>query len=174
MDLIRDFKDPGREYSVLAFWFLNGELKKERLAWQIGQMVEKGVYGGFMHPRAYLKTPYLEDEWWDAVGVCVEESRKQGFAPWLYDEYAWPSGTAGSTFEYGFQKPSRILSRGRDNMAKGLWAVKKDAGNRDCGNEGAGNEGAGNEGGGSQGGGNQGAANPDAANPEDKLSLIHI
>lgn len=78
-----------------------------------------------MHPRAYLKTPYLEDEWWDAVGVCVEESRKQGFAPWLYDEYAWPSGTAGSTFEYGFQKPSRILSRGRDNMAKGLWAVKK-------------------------------------------------
>ena len=173
MDLIRDFKDPGREYSVLAFWFLNGELKKERLAWQIGQMVEKGVYGGFMHPRAYLKTPYLEDEWWDAVGVCVEESRKQGFAPWLYDEYAWPSGTAGSTFEYGFQKPSRILSRGRDNMAKGLWAVKKDAGNRDCGNEGAGNEGAGNEGGGSQGGGsqgggNQGAANPDAANPEDK------
>ncbi len=130
MDLIRDFKDPGREYSVLAFWFLNGELKKERLAWQIGQMVEKGVYGGFMHPRAYLKTPYLEDEWWDAVGVCVEESRKQGFAPWLYDEYAWPSGTAGSTFEYGFQKPSRILSRGRDNMAKGLWAVKKDAGNR--------------------------------------------
>ena len=44
MDLIRDFKDPGREYSVLAFWFLNGELKKERLAWQIGQMVEKGVY----------------------------------------------------------------------------------------------------------------------------------
>ena len=168
MDLIRDFKDPGREYSVLAFWFLNGELKKERLAWQIGQMVEKGVYGGFMHPRAYLKTPYLEDEWWDAVGVCVEESRKQGFAPWLYDEYAWPSGTAGSTFEYGFQKPSRILSRGRDNMAKGLWAVKKDAGNRGCGNEGAGNEGGGNQGGGNQGGESQGGANPDAANPEDK------
>ena len=46
MDLIRDFKDPGREYSVLAFWFLNGELKKERLAWQIGQMVEKRVFQG--------------------------------------------------------------------------------------------------------------------------------
>ena len=110
---------------MLAFWFLNGELKKERLAWQIGQMVEKGVYGGFMHPRAYLKTPYLEDEWWDAVGVCVEESRKQGFAPWLYDEYAWPSGTAGSTFEYGFQKPSRILSRGRDKHGKGTLGGEK-------------------------------------------------
>jgi hypothetical protein len=127
MDLIHDFKDPGREYSVLAFWFLNGELEKERLAWQIDQMVEKGVYGGFMHPRAYLKTPYLEKPWWDAIGACVEEARKQGFTPWLYDEYAWPSGTAGSTFEYGFQKPSRILSRGRDNMAKGLYAVKRKA-----------------------------------------------
>ena len=81
MDLIRDFKDPGREYSVLAFWFLNGELKKERLAWQIGQMVEKGVYGGFMHPRAYLKTPYLEDEWWDAVGVCVRSPGNRDLLP---------------------------------------------------------------------------------------------
>lgn len=142
MDLIHDFKDPGREYSVLAFWFLNGELEKERLARQIGQMVEKGVYGGFLHPRAYLKTPYLEDRWWDAVGACVEESRKQGFAPWLYDEYAWPSGTAGSTFEYGFQKPSRILSRGRDNMAKGLRVVKREAGEMGCGNKDVGKPGA--------------------------------
>ena len=51
MDLIRDFKDPGREYSVLAFWFLNGELKKERLAWQIGQMVEKRRVRGLHAPQ---------------------------------------------------------------------------------------------------------------------------
>ena len=44
MDLIRDFKDPGREYSVLAFWFLNGELKKERLAWQIGKRRVRGLH----------------------------------------------------------------------------------------------------------------------------------
>lgn len=121
MELLRELKEPDRKYSLLAFWFLNGELKEDQLRWQIGQMVEKGVYGGFLHPRAYLKTQYLEKEWWDAVSVCVEEGKKQGFYPWLYDEYAWPSGTAGSTFDYGFQKPSRILSQGSANMAKGLY-----------------------------------------------------
>ena len=62
MDLIRDFKDPGREYSVLAFWFLNGELKKERLAWQIGQMVEKGVYGKDSRAGA-APWPYIQGPW---------------------------------------------------------------------------------------------------------------
>ena len=87
MDLIRDFKDPGREYSVLAFWFLNGELKKERLAWQIGQMVEKGGVRGLHAPRPTLRLLIWRMSGGTLSGVCVEESRKQGFAPWLYDEY---------------------------------------------------------------------------------------
>ncbi len=140
MDIISQFREPDRKYSVLAFWFLSGKLEAEKLRWQIDEMVDKGVYGGFMHPRAYLETPYLEQEWWDAIGACVDEARKTGFSAWIYDEYAWPSGTAGSTFEYGFQKPSRTLAMGRENMAKGLYAkrfiteeeVKKDRNTDDC------------------------------------------
>ena len=124
MDIISQFREPDRKYSVLAFWFLSGKLEAEKLRWQIDEMVDKGVYGGFMHPRAYLETPYLEQEWWDAIGACVDEARKTGFSAWIYDEYAWPSGTAGSTFEYGFQKPSRTLAMGRENMAKGLYAKR--------------------------------------------------
>ncbi len=122
MDFIKNFRQPDKEYSVLAFWFLNGELEEEKLKHQISEMVEKGVYGGFMHPRAYLKTPYLEKEWWEAILTCITKAKELGFAPWLYDEYAWPSGTAGSTFDYGYQKPSRILAEGKVNMAKGLYA----------------------------------------------------
>ena len=114
------FSDPPREYSGLAFWFWNGTLEPEKLKKQIRMMEEQGIYGAFMHARAYLKTPYLEKEWWDAVQACVEEGERIGFHPWLYDEYAWPSGTAGSTFEYGYQKPSAILSKGPQNMAREL------------------------------------------------------
>ena len=114
------FSDPPREYSGLAFWFWNGTLEPEKLKKQIRMMEEQGIYGAFMHARAYLRTPYLEKEWWDAVQACVEEGERIGFHPWLYDEYAWPSGTAGSTFEYGYQKPSVILSKGPQNMAKEL------------------------------------------------------
>ena len=55
MDLIRDFWDPGREYSDAGLpWFLNGELKRERLAWQIGQMVEKRCVRGLHAPQGLL------------------------------------------------------------------------------------------------------------------------
>ena len=112
--------EPEKTYSAAAFWFLNGRLEKERLKHQIDEMADQGVYQAFMHPRAYLVTPYLEEEWWDAIGACVTHAARTGFLSWLYDEYAWPSGTAGSTFEFCDQKPSRVLAKGRVNMAKSV------------------------------------------------------
>lgn len=120
MNWMKQFQNPPREYSAVPLWFWNGTLEPDRLRWQIDEMVDKGIYGAFMHARAYLKTPYLEQEWWDAVEACVDEGKRKGFGAWLYDEYAWPSGTAGSVFEYGYQKPSRVLAEGECNMAKGL------------------------------------------------------
>jgi len=120
MSILDKIKFPPKEYSPSAFWFWYGVLKPDELRRQIGLMTEQGVYNGFMHPRAYLETPYLEDEWWEAISACIDEGEKTGFYPWIYDEYAWPSGTAGSTFEYGHQKPSRTLATGRKNMGKSL------------------------------------------------------
>ena len=119
-ELWREFQRPGPEYSAVPLWFWFGQLNAEELTRQVDEMVDKGVYGAFMHARPFLKTPYLEQEWWDAVAAVVEHSDKVGFHPWLYDEYAWPSGTAGSVFRHGFQKPSRVLERGRQHMAQGL------------------------------------------------------
>ena len=120
MSIFDNIKCPPKEFSPNAFWFWYGVLKPEELRRQIRLMTEQGVYNGFMHSRAYLKTPYLEDEWWEAVSACVDEGEKTGFYPWLYDEYAWPSGTAGNTFEHGYQKDSRTLASGEKNMAKSL------------------------------------------------------
>lgn len=120
MKFLDAMQSPPPEFSPAAFWFWYGELEPERLREQINMMMQQGVHNGFMHARAYLKTPYLEKEWWEAVSACVDESNKNGFHPWLYDEYAWPSGTAGSTFDYGYQKPSRILAKGECNMAKSI------------------------------------------------------
>ena len=120
MSIFDNIKCPPKEFSPNAFWFWYGVLKPDELRRQIRLMTEQGVYNGFMHSRAYLKTPYLEDEWWEAVAACVDEGEKTGFYPWLYDEYAWPSGTAGNTFEHGYQKDSRTLASGEKNMAKSL------------------------------------------------------
>ena len=72
MNWMKQFQNPPREYSAVPLWFWNGTLEPDRLRWQIDEMVDKGIYGAFMHARAYLKTPYLEQEWWDAVEACVD------------------------------------------------------------------------------------------------------
>jgi len=92
------FRDPPREYSIEPLWSWNSALERDRLTWQIDQMVEKGVYGAYMHVRVGMdetNTPYFSDGFWDGVRASVEHGEKVGFRTWLYDEDKWPSGDAG-------------------------------------------------------------------------------
>jgi len=96
--LKENFKNPPRDCSLLPFWCWNDTLEKDKLKWQIDQMVEKGVYGGFIHARVGLnmgQTPYFSQGWWDAMDTAVNYGKEVGFATWLYDEDRWPSGSAG-------------------------------------------------------------------------------
>ncbi|MHB1653864.1 MAG: glycosyl hydrolase [Desulfitobacteriaceae bacterium] len=120
------FKTPPKEYSPVAFWFWNGDIKEEEIVRQIDEMVDKGVYGGFMHARRALTTPYLTEEWWKVITGAVEHSSKVGFYPWIYDEYAWPSGAAGSVDKNSNQTYSKVLAEGDKNNAKGLDYIIKD------------------------------------------------
>ncbi len=119
-DPLRDgFRDPPRSFSQVPFWSWNGRLEPERIRWQIDQMVEKGVYGAFLHARAGLNldaTPYFSEGWWRAVEAAVEHGAKVGFAAWLYDEDQWPSGAAGGR---------TIRANPERNTRKGLRKIER-------------------------------------------------
>lgn len=92
------FRDPPHEYSMIPLWSWNATLTSDKLTWQIDQMVDKGVYGAFMHARAGLneqETPYFSEGFWQGVRASVEHAEKTGFKAWIYDEDKWPSGAAG-------------------------------------------------------------------------------
>jgi len=92
------FRDPPREYSLEPLWSWNSTLEPEKLTWQIDQMVDKGVYGAYMHARDGLdqsRTPYFSEGFWAAVKTSVDHGAKVGFRTWIYDEDKWPSGDAG-------------------------------------------------------------------------------
>jgi hypothetical protein len=92
------FRNPPRTCSSVPLWSWNGRLDPAELRRQIDELVDKGVYGAFMHARDGLnntETPYFSDGWWEAVKASVEHGEKVGFAAWLYDEDKWPSGAAG-------------------------------------------------------------------------------
>ena len=84
-----------RDYQSVPFWSWNDWLEPEHLRQQIRDMDQVGMGGFFMHARGGLETPYMEDEWFDAVEASVDEARKLGMNAWCYDENGWPSGFAG-------------------------------------------------------------------------------
>lgn len=82
-------------YRPITFWSWNAKLEEPLLRQQIHEMKDAGMGGFFMHARAGLQTPYMEEEWFRAVEVSVDEAQKCGMQAWCYDENGYPSGFAG-------------------------------------------------------------------------------
>ncbi|MBO5714623.1 MAG: hypothetical protein J6R83_04325 [Clostridia bacterium] len=89
------FVNPPSEYRGAPFWAWNDKLENDELCRQIDEFTEMG-FGGFnMHARQGLSTPYLEEEFMEAIKTCVQKAKETGTYAWLYDEDRFPSGFAG-------------------------------------------------------------------------------
>ncbi len=83
------------KYQPIPFWSWNDKLDIAELRRQVRWMYDNGIGGFFMHARGGLKTPYLSEEWMQAVDACCDEAQQLGMNAWAYDENGWPSGFAG-------------------------------------------------------------------------------
>lgn len=83
--------------SPVPFWFLNGPVEEWHVVREFDMMHEKGIEEVVVHPRYGLDVDYLSDGWFTIFGWCVREAKKLGMRVWIYDEFNWPSGTAGMT-----------------------------------------------------------------------------
>ncbi len=88
------FDKPPREYGILPFWFLNGELDLEEMRFQLREFRAKGMPGIILHGRYGLEPAYIGETYLDRIHFAVEEAHKLGLQTWIYDEMNWPSGTA--------------------------------------------------------------------------------
>src|SRR5919109_3729366 len=88
------FRNPPRDYGILPFWFLNGELDQEEMLYQLREFRDKGMPGIILHGRYGLETDYIGEIYLDRIHFAVEEAEKIGLQTWIYDEMNWPSGTA--------------------------------------------------------------------------------
>ncbi|QJD85176.1 glycosyl hydrolase [Cohnella herbarum] len=79
----------------LSFWSWNDKLEKAEIARQLREFKAAGIHGVFIHARGGLQTPYMGEEWMDAVASAIEAAHRLDMEIWLYDEDAWPSGFCG-------------------------------------------------------------------------------
>lgn len=95
MRLTEAFKNPPVRYRIKPFWFWNGDMTKEEIRRQIGEMADKGLGGMFICARQGMTVPYLSKEWFELVQFACDEAKNAGLEAWLYDEYPYPSGMSG-------------------------------------------------------------------------------
>jgi hypothetical protein len=89
-----NFRNPPREYGILPFWFLNGELNPDEMQYQIRQFRDKGMPGIILHGRYGLEMPYIGEQYLDRIRLAATQGEEVGLQTWIYDEMNWPSGTA--------------------------------------------------------------------------------
>lgn len=95
-NIIRQIKNPHKEFTPIPFWFLNDDLTDEEIVRQLKDFKEKGVDGVVLHPRIGLPESigYLSDEFMHYIRLCVETAKELDMYIVLYDEAMYPSGSA--------------------------------------------------------------------------------
>ena len=115
--LIADFLHPDNEFSPFPFWFLNGDLKEEKIERQMRDFVSKGIYGVVLHPRVGIPRTleYLSDAFMQKIVFAVKTAKELGMKVLLYDEGMYPSGSAHG----------KVVQENPDYAAKGMRLVKE-------------------------------------------------
>ena len=96
MELLELLNDPGREYSPIPFWFLNGDLTRGEIRAQLKDFHDHGVYGVVLHPRMGLarRIGYLSPAFFSYIRTAVQAAAELGMTVVFYDEGMYPSGSA--------------------------------------------------------------------------------
>ncbi len=83
------------EFAPVPWWAWSDTMNKAEMRRQLRMMKKGGIRQFFIYASYGMMYPeFLSDEWWDYVGFTIEECKKLGLYVWIYDDLAWPSGTA--------------------------------------------------------------------------------
>jgi len=98
-DIRSDFADPAIKYRPRPLWFWNNtEVTAATIREQMEKSCQLSKYGGFgiLPFGKSFRPEYLSQEYFALYGEALQEARQLGLTMSLYDEYGFPSGSAGA------------------------------------------------------------------------------
>jgi putative alpha-1,2-mannosidase len=98
-DLKLEFVDPPLTYAPRPLWFWNNTtVTAEGIVEQMQQAHDQCGYGGFgiLPFGKEFKPTYLTEAYFKVYGVALSKARELGMTMCIYDEYGFPSGSAGA------------------------------------------------------------------------------
>ncbi len=94
-ELIRAFQQPHSDYGPVVMWFWNDVIDEDGITFQMEKFREQNLTNVFVHPASGFGIDYLSDRYMELICYTVQEAKRLGMYFWIYDEYRYPSGTAG-------------------------------------------------------------------------------
>ena len=113
----RGFADPPVEYSLIVWWFWNGEMTEANIRRDLSDLKTRGVGSVMIWPyNGLTDLEYLSPAWFERVRFAVHEARRLDLRVWLMDEGCYPSGFIGGkvTRERPWQRMQILTARKND------------------------------------------------------------
>lgn len=114
-----DFVNPSLKFAPRPLWFWNNTpVSAEEIASQMQEARDQCGYGGFgiLPFGKEFKPEYLSEDYFKIYGVALETAKKLGMTMCLYDEYGFPSGSAGAG--HGDDRPRFALAHPVDTIKR--------------------------------------------------------
>jgi len=125
-DLRQEFAEPPLKYATRPLWFWNNTTVTEGgVVEQMQEARDKCGYGGFgILPFGKGFTPkYLSEDYFKVYGVALKKARELGMTMCIYDEYGFPSGSAGAIHGDGVR---RFANKHPEHTIKRLDKLEQD------------------------------------------------
>ncbi|HEY3322170.1 MAG TPA: glycosyl hydrolase [Planctomycetota bacterium] len=113
-ELRKDFADPPLRWHSRPLWFWNGRLDAEKTRSMVAACKDAGYYGMGILPTGEMGVPFMTPEFLNHYQAAVGKAAELGMKLCLYDEFWFPSGSAGGLLA---KKHPEALSKRLDVLA---------------------------------------------------------
>ena len=94
--LLQALRQPPTDSYPCIMWFWNGKITEAEIRRQIKEYRDANIFEFFIHPMYGFEHRYLSQDFFRLIGIAISCAKENGMKFWIYDEYNWPSGTAGN------------------------------------------------------------------------------
>ena len=119
--MAKDFTASPLRWHSRPLWFWNGKLDAEKTRAMVAACKESGYYGMGILPTADMGVPFMTPEFLNHYQVAAEKAAELGMKLCLYDEFWFPSGSAGGLLA---RKHPEALGKRLDMLAVAVTGPK--------------------------------------------------
>ena len=122
-DLATDFANPPAQWKSRPLWFWNGPLTEDTTTEIMQKSVASGYYGFGILPTQEMGVEFMSPEFLHHYKHAVETAARLGLKMCLYDEFWFPSGSAGGLLK---QKHPEALEQAAGQSRKtSFWSCDR-------------------------------------------------